>query len=143
MKIKTFYSLALSAVLACLLSHTELSAQCDTTAQYANRYMSERFVPDGQSYRALIFDDQVAEFHTTFYGGSRYRIVGFSGLEKEQLVFSLYDQEDNLLFTNEEHQNAPYWNFEFESTVTGRIEARLDLLKQTSGCAVLLIGFER
>lgn len=143
MKMKKIYTLALSAIFVCLFAHTELAAQCDTTAQYADRYMSDRFVPDGQSYRALIFDDQIAEFHTTFYGGSRYRIIGFSGLEKEQLVFSLYDEEDNLLFTNEEHKNAPYWDFEFESTLSGRIEARLDLLKQTSGCAVLLIGFER
>lgn len=143
MKMKAFYSLALSTFFACLFTTAEITAQCDTTAQYADRYMSDRFVPDGQSYRSLIFDDQIAEFHTTFYGGSRYRIVGFSGMEKEQLVFSLYDEEDNLLFTNEEYQNAPYWDFEFESTVNGRIEAHLDLLKQTSGCAVLLIGFER
>lgn len=119
------------------------SAQCDTTVTYAERYMSEQFVPDGQTYRALIFDDQIAEFHTTFYGGSVYRIIGFSGLEKEQLIFSLYDRDDNLLYTNEDYQNAPYWDFEFKSTVTGRIEARLDQMKQTSGCAVLLIGFER
>ncbi len=119
------------------------AAQCDTTVTYAERYMSDQFVPDGQTYRALIYDDQIAEFYTTFYGGSVYRIIGFSGLEKEQLIFSLYDQEGNLLYTNEEFRNAPYWDFEFKSTVSGRIEARLDPMKQTSGCAVLLIGFER
>ncbi|MCA1751899.1 MAG: hypothetical protein ABR572_03120 [Cryomorphaceae bacterium] len=143
MKLKTFYTLAFSVFFVCLCAPAELAAQCDTTAQYADRYMSDRFVPDGQSYRALIFDEQIAEFHTTFYGGSRYRIIAFSGLEKEQLVFSLFDEKDNLMFTNEEHHNTPYWDFEIESTLSVRIEARLDLLKQTSGCAVLLIGFER
>lgn len=118
-------------------------SQCDSTAYYANKYLGAKYIPDGQSYRALIFDDQVAEFHTTFYGNARYRIVGFSGMEKEQLVFSLYDEQDNLLFTNESHQNNAYWDFDFESTMVGRIEAQLDLLKQTSGCAVILIGFER
>lgn len=125
------------------IAGSQLYGQCDTTAFYAQKYMTSNFISDGQSYRSLIFDDQVAEFHTTFYGGATYRIVSFSGLEKEQIIFSLYDQEDNLLFSNEDHANSPYWDFEFTSTISGRLEAKLDILKQSSGCAVLLIGFER
>lgn len=127
----------------CLLLLTSAQAQCDSTAYYADRYMSQEFISDGQSYRALIFDDQVAEFNTTFFSGARYRIVGFSGFDKDQLIFTLYDEEDNMLFSNEQYKNTPYWDFEFNATMTGRIEARLDVMKQTSGCAVLLIGFER
>lgn len=135
----------LSAIVICcaLSSNKSLKAQCDTTAYYAQKYISERFVSDGQSYRALLYDDQIAEFHTTFYGGSTYRIAGFSGMEKNQLIFSLYDEEDNLLYSNENHDNSPYWDLEFESTLHARIEAKLALVKQSSGCAVLLIGFER
>lgn len=118
-------------------------AQCDSTAHYAAQYMQKNFVSDGQSYRALLFDDQVAEFNTTFYGGSKYRIVAFAGMEKNQLQFSLYDQEGNQLFTNKEHENSNHWDFVIKDTMEGRIEARLDLTKQKSGCAVLLIGFER
>ena len=118
-------------------------AQCDSTASYANQYMHKSFVSDGQSYRALLFDDQVAEFNTTFYGGSTYRIVAFAGMEKSQLQFTLYDQEGNALFTNEEYENSTHWDFKFNSTIEGRIEAKLDPAKQKSGCAVLLIGFER
>lgn len=118
-------------------------AQCDTTVYYAKQYMDDNYISDGQSYRALIFDDQISEFNTTFYGGANYRIVAFAGMEKEQLEFSLYDQENNLLFSNADHKNNPWWNFEFESTMECKIEARLDLTKQKSGCAVLLIGFER
>jgi hypothetical protein len=121
----------------------QASAQCDTTAHYAKKYLQENFIPDGQSYRALIYDDQVAEFETTLFGNSTYRVVGFSGLEKEQLIFSLYDREGNLLFSNENHGNSPYWDFEMESTVNVRLEARLDQTKQSSGCVVLLVGFER
>ena len=105
--------------------------------------MQKNFVSDGQSYRALLFDDQIAEFHTTFYGGAKYRIVSFAGMDKNQLQFSLYDQEGNMLFSNKEYENSNYWDFEFKDTMEGRIEAMLDLTKQKSGCAVLLIGFER
>lgn len=138
---KNIQQYTLVAILAVLTSMAH--GQCDTTAYYADKYLGDQFIPDGQSYRALVFEDQVAEFHTTFYGNARYRIVGFSGMEKEQLIFSLYDKEDNLLYTNENYQNSAYWDFEFETTIEGRIEARLDLMKQTSGCAVILIGFER
>jgi len=121
----------------------EALGQCDSTAYYATQYMQKNFVSDGQSYRALLFDDQIAEFHTTFYGGAKYRIVSFAGMDKNQLQFSLYDQEGNMLFSNKEYENSNYWDFEFKDTMEGRIEAMLDLTKQKSGCAVLLIGFER
>jgi hypothetical protein len=120
-----------------------LSAQCDSTAYLAREFMNETFIPDGQSYRALIFDGQIAEFETTFFGNSKYRIAAYSGLEEEQLIFSLYDQDNNLLFSNEEHQNSPYWDFEIESTLDVRLDAKLDKTKQTSGCAVLIVGFEK
>lgn len=118
-------------------------AQCDSTAVRADAFLQNNFVPDGQSYRALLFDDQLAEFHTTFYGGSTYRIIGYAGLEPEQLQFSLFDKDNNELFSNEKYDNAPYWDFKFNSTIEGRISAKLDLSKQKSGCAVLIIGFER
>lgn len=120
-----------------------LSAQCDSTAHFAREFMNDDFIPDGQSYRALLFDGQIAEFQTTFFGKSKYRIAAFSGDEKEQLIFSLYDEENNLLFSNEEHLNSPYWDFEIESTLVVRLEAKLDKTKQSSGCAVLLVGFEK
>ena len=124
-------------------SVTPAFSQCDSTAAQAEKFMDDAYISDGQAYRALLFDDQIAEFNTTFYGGAKYRIIAFSGKQKEQLQFSLYDEDNNLLFTNADHKNSPYWNFEFESTMKCRIEAQLDLSKQKSGCAVLLIGFER
>jgi len=132
--------LVLSLVIA---ASSQLLAQCDSTASYAQEFMDDNFISDGQSYRALIFDDQLAEFETTFFGKSKYRIAAYTGMEEEQLIFSLYDEENNLLYSNEKHQNSPYWDFEVESTLNVRLEARLDKTKQSSGCAVILIGFEK
>jgi hypothetical protein len=117
--------------------------QCDSTATLADSFMSDNFIPDGQSYRALLFGDQVAEFETTLFGNSKYRIAAYAGMEKEQLVLTMYDEENNILFSNEDFENSPYWDFEVESSLKVRLEAKLDKTKQTSGCAVLLIGFER
>lgn len=118
-------------------------SQCDSTAFYAEKYLSSSYISDGQSYRALLFEDQIAEFNTTFYGGAKYRIVSFAGMERGQIQFTLFDEDNNVLFTNIDYTNSPYWDFEFESTMKCKIEAKLDLTKQKSGCAVLLIGFER
>jgi hypothetical protein len=118
-------------------------AQCDSTAHLASRHLGKMYVSDGQQYRALIHDDQTAEFTTTFYSGHTYRVSAMGGFAEGQLLFSLYDIENNLIYTNEAHRNAPYWNFKVENTLTLRVEAKLDTAKQSSGCAVLLIGFER
>ncbi len=140
---KKYLYFVLISVLLNTLVQIDGIAQCDSTAAIASTFMGEDFVSDGQSYRALIFDDQIAEFTTTLYGNSTYRIVGIAGLEKEQLHFNIYDEDDNLLFSNAEYQNSAYWDFEINSTLDCRIEAKLNLMKQKSGCAVLLIGFEQ
>ncbi len=118
-------------------------AQCDSTATLAAKALGQDYISDGQVYRALLFEDQEAEFHTTFFGGSNYRISSYLGLVGEQLVFTLEDTDGNVLFSNADHGNSVYWDFEFEHTIDAKVKAHIDLTKQKSGCAVLLIGFER
>lgn len=117
-------------------------AQCDTIASACYPHISSEYVSDGQLYRALLYDDQVAEFSTTFYGGTVYRLAACSGFEDGNLIFSVFDEKRNLLFTNSEYGNSPHWDFEVNSTMQVIVEARLDLDKLDSGCAVLLIGFK-
>lgn len=122
---------------------TEMSAQCDTTATLCNKHIKDGFISDGQQYRALLLDDEVAEFHATFYGESSYRISACSGLDDGNLIFRLYDQDRNEIFNSANHMNAPYWDFEVENTLDVIIEAKLDETVANSGCAVLLIGFKQ
>lgn len=121
-----------------------LSAQCDTIANSCAKHLAAKFISDGQQYRSLLANsDEIAEFHTTFYGGTLYRIAACSGLTDGNLIFSVFDNERNLLFTNSEYKNAPYWDFKIASTLDCIIEARIDSQKQGSGCAVILIGFKQ
>ena len=140
---KNIYTALLILFSLAILSPNTVFAQCDSTAFYANKYMSAEFLSDGQSYRALLYDDQMAEFNTTFYGGAKYRIIAYSGLEAEQLVFTLSDKNNTVLFSSARQNNTAYWDFEFENTMECKIEAQLDLSKLNSGCAVILIGFEK
>lgn len=120
------------------------SAQCDTIANTCAKHLTAKFISDGQQYRALLLNaDETAEFRSTFFGGTTYRLAACSGLTDGNLVFSIYDQERNLLFTNNEYKNAPYWDFKINSTLDCTIEAKLDVSNQGSGCAVILIGFKQ
>ena len=61
------------------------------------------FIPNGQPLRAFLTGNEVAEFHTTFLNGSMYRLAACSG-KNEPIIFSVYDTNRNLLFSNDETQ---------------------------------------
>jgi len=127
-----------------LFTAGNISAQCDTIANLCAKHLEAKFISDGQQYRALLLStDETAEFHSTFYGGSTYRIAACSGLTDGNLVFSIFDEQRNMIFTNSEYKNAPYWDFKVTSTLDCIIEAKLDARNQGSGCAVILIGFKQ
>lgn len=129
------------AVVFFAVNHSQ--AQCDSIASLCNKHINSSYISDGQLYRALLLDEEIAEFHTTLYGGTRYRIAACSGLSDGNLIFNLYDGQRKLLFSNKDYSNAPYWDFEVTNTIEGIVEAQLDNTALTSGCAVLLIGFKQ
>jgi hypothetical protein len=124
-----------------LISYTT-SAQCDDVASWCTDNLSEEFISDGQTYRALLYNDQIAEFKLTLFGGTTYRVAACSGEENSNLLFRIFDEEKNELFSNTDFANAPYWDFVVDSTIDCKLEAQLDLNKKESGCAVILIGFK-
>jgi hypothetical protein len=121
---------------------TNASAQCDSIARICANNVTANYISDGQSYRALLNGDEVAEFHATFYGGSTYRIAGCSGFTDGNLVFEIYDEDHNRLFASSDYKNTPYWDFEFGSTIDCTIEAKLNTVNVSSGCATMVIGFK-
>ncbi|HAW20980.1 hypothetical protein N8004_00815 [Salibacteraceae bacterium] len=135
---KGLFTLAIIA-----LSASFSFAQCDITADVCQKHITDDFLSDGQHYRALLLTDQVAEFNATLYGGTTYRISACSGTQDGNLLFRVTDKDRNLIFRNVEHKNAPYWDFQLESTMDVIIEAELDPIAGNSGCAVMLIGFKR
>ena len=140
--------LKLVLVLSGFVIVNSLSAQMvDTVANICAKHFQDQFISDGQQYRALLMNtDEVAEFHITLYGGTLYRIAACSGLQDGNLIFSVYDTDakENVLFTNEDYKNAPYWDFKVNSTLDCVIKAKLDTDGlQSSGRAVVLIGFKQ
>ncbi|MFN3874347.1 MAG: hypothetical protein ACK4L7_00345 [Flavobacteriales bacterium] len=126
-------------------SAAQAQSICQSIASRCEKHITAQYIPDGQFYRALLQGDEVAEFGLTLFGGTTYRVAACSGDSDGNLVFSVYDtsKERNLLFTNKDHQNAPYWDLAVASTLDVVVEAQLDPSKAGSGCAVMLIGFKR
>ena len=122
---------------------TDTFAQADTLVTVCTQHLKSPYVSDGQQYQAILNEDESAEFHTTFFGGSTYRVVGCSGLTDKNLVFTLYDRDKNVIFTNATQENAPYWDFSVKSTIDCTIEAKIDNKTSPSGFAILLIGFKQ
>jgi hypothetical protein len=121
----------------------EGKAQADTIMRVCTQFLPAPYVSDGQQYRAMLSEDETAEFKVTFYGQSTYRIVCCSGLSEGNLIFTVYDSERNKLFSSRDHKNTPFWDFKFKSTVNCIIEAELDNRFSKSGWAILLIGFKQ
>lgn len=124
-------------------SSTQAQTLCEPIADMCEKHITAAYIPDGQFYRALLNGDETAEFGLTLYGGSTYRVAACSGNSDGNLLFSVYDQNHELLFTNREHNNEPYWDLAISNTLDVTIEANLDETKAGSGCAVLLIGFKK
>lgn len=124
---------------------------CDSitavTSGYLNtakdQAMNRIFISDGQVYRTFLNDDEASEFESTFYGGSTYRIATSAGIEDNFIIFEVYDRERNLLFSNEDYEYAPYWDFAVENSLDCTIEVKLDVDKKVSGCASVMIGFAK
>ncbi len=141
---KKFHSFIIIIILAAGIFNGNLFGQSDVTMSICSKYITPPFISDGQVYKALVTGDEIAEFHVTFYGGTVYRISAAAGQSEGNLIFSLYDKERHLLFSNRDYNNSTYWDFKFTSTIDCLIEAELDSGSRSgSGFIITLIGFKQ
>ncbi len=105
-------------------------------------FLTSGFVSDGQEYLANLDENNIAKFYTTFYGGSKYRIIACTDINNIPLILTVYDTEKNLLFCNKDHNFINYWNFTFTSTVDCIIEIEFDVEDHIKDEVMLLIGFK-
>lgn len=136
---------ALIAVLMMASVTLSYAQDCESLVKACEVHLkgkNNNFVSDGQVYTAFL-DREKAEFKTTFFGGSTYRIAATAGEDDTYVIFTVSDLEGNLLFTNKNYKNSPYWDFKVPKTIPVVITTELDLDKKVTGCAVMMIGFKR
>ena len=128
-----------------IIGYQSNAQECDSIYHIVSSYIEKSedgrpFVSDGQTYMAFL-NNEKAEFNTTLFGGTYYRIAASAGTKDDYVIFSIFDLEDNLLFSNKSFNNIPYWDFKIENTLPVRIITELDTDKRMTGCAVMMIGF--
>lgn len=139
----------LFALTFALLNITSSFAQdCERIAQDCEKLLNinveegSEFISDGQVYTAFL-DREKAEFKTTFFGGTTYRIATNAGNNDNYVIFTIKDSEGHILFSNKNYKNAPYWDFKINETLPVTIETELDLDLKITGCVVMLIAFKK
>ncbi len=138
MKIKTIVASALA--LAGILTPMTIQSQEDALQESCNQYFTSPFIATGKPFRALLTGDEVAEFKASLLAGTTYRMAVCSN-KSNYVIFSVYDMERNLLFSNSDFENAPYWDFKIENSLDCIVEAKLDSKKVQSGFAMVMTGF--
>lgn len=103
------------------------------------KQMDEGFIHNSQPMKALLTGSEVAEFRTTLFEGNVYRIATCSPTNKK-IWFSIYDTNNNLLFSTTRHNYSSSWDFQIKGNLECKIEAGLMPGEGNSGMAVILIG---
>lgn len=117
-------------------------AQLEQLQNICALYFSPEYISDGQEYFAPLKPDQKTEFRTTFFEDNTYRIIACTNVKRGDVVFSVYDTEKNLLFSNANYDYSPYWDFRFASTVTCIIQVDVKTTRFTPGFIMLQIGYK-
>ncbi len=141
----------LLGALICLAVYINGQTHCDSLNNIVKNYlntpedknMNKVFISDGQIYQAFINEEEFAEWETTLYGGSKYRIAASAGTDDNYLIIEILDENRNVLFSNSNHNNSTHWDFIVENTIDCKIVTKLDLNKKLSGCTLMMIGFEK
>jgi len=141
MKMKGTF-LKLFFIVSLILTVNAAYSQLEQLENICSLYFSPEYISDGQEYFASLKPDQKVEFRTTFYGENTYRIVACTNLKKGDLIFSVFDTEKNLLFSNSSYDFSPYWDFKFASSITCIIQVDVKNTKFIPGYVMLLIGYK-
>lgn len=96
----------------------------DVEIECAKTNSEPSFISDAQDYRALLSANEGATFITTFFSGNKYRICACTDVGGP-LSFTVTDHKGNVLFTNKDYENAPYWDLEFPVTIECKINVSL------------------
>lgn len=138
---KKKFSLLMVALASTFILPFTTNSQEETIESSCKDYFKAPFIASGRPFKALLTGNEIAEFHTSFFAGTTYRIVACPA-GANNIIFSVYDKERNLIFSNKNHDLAPFWDFNIMGSLDCIVEAQLDATKSTSGMAMIMVGFK-
>lgn len=107
-----------------------------------DKYITSEYINDPQYYATPLKFGETKQFTITFIGGNIYRLAVASSTENN-VQFLIYDQENNLLFSNADFSYTQYWDFEVPSTLECTVKVSLVSSQILEDFASICIGFKQ
>ncbi len=130
------------AIIIFIFACTLANAQVEQIEDRVRGYLDNTYLSDGQIYRVMLNYEEEGEFDVTLFAGTQYRIALSSTLSQAGLSFSVLDPDRNVLFTNRDFDNSPFWDLILTSTIDCKIQVKIDDKQKRSGIAVMMIGYK-
>jgi len=119
-----------------------LYGQSETLEKKAKNHFDNSYISDGQTYKVMLNYDEEGEFEVTFFSRTMYRIAITSTVPQSDITYSITDSERNIIYTSQDFDNSPYWDFVFTSSFDCKIIVKIENPKVKSGIALMLIGYK-
>jgi len=133
-----------------LLTTFNSSAQCK---RYTKKYCLPSLAPyihNGQLTSTYMMAGDSADVLMTFNAGKEYRLLICSQDMIGKVQFKVLDKKKKVLYTSDEDEVNPYWDFKVANTQQFFIQIFIPEKEKTTkmtemiaeGCVALLVGFK-
>lgn len=105
------------------------------------------FLHDGNLNATILGEGEKIILKKTVFDGITYRLIVMGVPDLPPLRFKLKDKGGRVLFDNKNHNFAPKWDFDVQTTqnilVDVQVTADDDQHTNTGGCVAILFGIKR
>jgi len=141
--LRTFSILTLFLV----ASGVSLNAQCKAFAKKTCLPELGEYTHDGNYHAAVLAEGEEAELFKTFYSDMEYRMAVCGEETLEQIEFTVFDVNNNILYSSKEADSGKIWDFRLQSSQQLRIVINVGSsggsgTTPANGCVSIMFGFK-
>ena len=132
-------------LLIILLSASISIAQCKRLAKKNVEGLGP-FEYNGQVTSTIMTEGETASIMMSFQSGVQYRILACGDRFFEDIKMEVFDENENLIYSNEGHEFADHWDFELDEAINLVVKITLPISEIGNndiayrGCVALLVG---
>ncbi len=143
---KKVFSLFLILFAVSFISN-QVQAQCKGFAKKICKSELEPYIHDGNFHAAVLTEGEEAELYKTFYSDTEYRIAVCGSEQLPKIEFKVFDSNNNLLYSNKDHNFNKTWDFKLQSSQQLKIVVKVytssaNVENVQSGCVAIMFGFK-
>jgi hypothetical protein len=142
---KKIFSIALLLIFS--FTTFQANAQCKGFAKKICKSELDPYIHDGNFHAAVLTEGEEAELYKTFYSDTEYRLAVCGSEQLPKIEFKVVDANNNVLYSNKEHNYASTWDFKLSSSQQLKIVVKVQTTSTNvenvqSGCVAIMFGFK-